>query len=102
MNCPRATEGGKMPHTTSSARKRVRQNEKRRLGNKAAKSGIKGAVRKLTQRIAEGNKEEAQKLLLEAIKKIDKAAGKGIIHRNAARRKISGLTLKTQKGLGEK
>jgi len=85
-----------------SARKRLRQSEKRRLRNKAAKSEIKSSVRKLTQKIAEGNKEEARKLLVQAISKIDKAAGKGIIHRNAARRKISGLTIKAQKAAGEK
>ena len=90
-----------MPHTVS-ARKRMRQNEKRRLANKSVKSEIKSAIKKVINKIAEGKKEEAARELHVAIKKIDRAAGKGIIHKNAAQREISRITLKFNDAFVEK
>jgi len=77
---------------TSSAKKRNRQNKRRNIRNRAVKSKIKSEVRMLRERLASGNSEEAAAKLREAIRIIDKAAGKGILHRNTARRKISRIT----------
>ena len=67
-----------------SAIKRVRQNEKRRGRNKAIRSEINSRVKNALQ--ADGGDEEALRL---AIKKIDKAASKNILHKNTAARKKS-------------
>jgi small subunit ribosomal protein S20 len=72
----------------SSAEKRHRKSEERRLRNKSAKSAVRTSVKKfiaLTQKKDPG----AEAALKEMIKKIDTAAGKGIIHKNTAARKKS-------------
>lgn len=74
-----------------SAIKRTRQAEKHRLRNKAVKTEIKTAVRKVETAVTGKNKEEAHKALMEAAKVISKAASKGVIHKNTASRKISRL-----------
>jgi small subunit ribosomal protein S20 len=70
--------------------KRNRQNELRRVRNKAAKSEIKTRV-KVAVGAAESGAENAQDALKTAIKRIDKAANKGIIHKNQAARRKSRL-----------
>ena len=82
------------PKRNLSALKKARQAEKRKLRNKGAKSDIKTVIKKVEEAIASGNKEEAGKALIEAIKTINSAASKGIIHKNHAARKISRLTKK--------
>ncbi len=72
-----------------SAKKRIRQNEVRRLRNKAALSEIKTLMKKV--RSAQ-NKEEAEKLLREAVSKIDRNVSKGRLHKNTAARRKSQLT----------
>ena len=71
--------------------KRNRQNEARRLRNKAVRSELytrtKGAVT-----AAEAGAEDAEERLRLALKRIDKAAAKGVIHKNAAARRKSRLT----------
>ena len=79
-----------MAHSLS-AKKRVRQNEKRRLHNKAIRSAMRNAVKKVQQAVAAGNFDEARTLFNQAQKKLDRAAEKGIIHKNAAARKKSQL-----------
>ena len=70
--------------------KRNRQNEKRRLRNKAVKSSLKTAIRKFHEATASGDTEAATALLRDASRKLDKAVSKGVIHRNqAANRKSS-------------
>ncbi|MBT9258709.1 MAG: 30S ribosomal protein S20 [Clostridiales bacterium] len=77
-----------MAHSLS-AKKRIRQNEKRRLRNKARKSEMKTRTRRVLKSIAQGVfDEEALRL---AIKAIDKAAQKGAIHKNQAARRKSRL-----------
>ena len=67
-----------------SQKKRNRQNEKRRLRNKAAKSEIKTRVKNAVA----ASEEERPEALKAAVKRLDKAASKGIIHKNqAAQRK---------------
>ena len=72
---------------TKSAMKRVRQNERRRLRNRALRSKIRGAIK--TARAAEGASRSAT--VLDAIRALDKAVSKGVIHRNTAARKKSAL-----------
>jgi len=70
--------------------KRNKQNEKRHERNKAVKSGLKTAVRKFREAIDAGEKDKAVELGRDASKKLDKAASKGVIHKNqAANRKSS-------------
>ena len=76
-----------------SALKRARQNELRRLRNKAAKSKIKSAVKGFKSAVGEGSSvETAAAKLVEAKSVIAKAANKGVIHKRNASRKISRLT----------
>jgi len=80
-----------MPNT-NSAKKRLKQNEKRRLLNLKYKRRMKSIVKEIKELTVEGKKKEAQKLLPESYKVIDKAAKKGIIKKNTASRKKSRLT----------
>lgn len=72
--------------------KRVRTNEKRRVRNQAVKSELKTLVRKTREAAEEGNKEEAEKALRAATRKLDVAVSKGVIHRNQAANRKSKLT----------
>jgi small subunit ribosomal protein S20 len=70
--------------------KRNKQNEKRHERNKAVKTGLKTAVRKFREAAEAGDKDQAVELGREATKKLDKAASKGVIHKNqAANRKAA-------------
>jgi len=71
-----------MPNN-KQAKKRMRQDEERRVKNKAAKSSMRSAVKRV---LTADSKEEAAKLLPTAMKRIDKAAKSHIIHDNAAAR----------------
>jgi small subunit ribosomal protein S20 len=82
------------PKKNMSAIKRAKQADKRNLHNRAVRSSMKTLERKVESVIASGNKEEAGKVLLEATKVLQKAASKGVIHKNNASRKISRLTRK--------
>ena len=77
-----------------SAIKRVSVIEKKTMQNNMIKSEYKTAVRKFEAAASEGNKEEAEKLLKLAIKKIDGACSKGVIKKNTASRKKSNLAKK--------
>lgn len=71
-----------------SAIKRQRQNEKRRLYNRAWRSRARTYVKKAREAISEPAGDDAVEATRQAIKELDKAASKGVIHhRNAARRK---------------
>ncbi len=71
--------------------KRNRQNEKRRLRNKSVKSALKTSVRKFNEAAATGDVEQATVLLREAARKLDKAASKGVIHKNQAANRRSAI-----------
>jgi small subunit ribosomal protein S20 len=77
-----------------SAIKKAKQSDKRNLLNKSVRSTMKTIERKVESVIASGNKEEAGKVLIEAMKVLQKASSKGVIHKNNAARKISQLTKK--------
>ncbi|MFB4211886.1 30S ribosomal protein S20 [Shouchella sp. 1P09AA] len=74
-----------------SAIKRVKTNDKRRAQNAAQKSALRSAVKNFDTAASNGNAEEAKVAFAEATKKIDKAATKGLIHKNAAARQKSRL-----------
>ncbi|MEK6791338.1 MAG: 30S ribosomal protein S20 [Deltaproteobacteria bacterium] len=81
----------------ASAIKRHKQSEKRRAINAAIKSGIKTAVKKVRESIVAEKSEELAALLSTAVSTIDRAVSKGVLHRNNASRKISGLTTSVAK-----
>jgi small subunit ribosomal protein S20 len=72
-----------MPNN-KQAKKRLRQDEQRRVDNKIVTSRMRTAVRRVRE--AE-TAEEAKARLPEAMKRVDKAAKKGVLHSNAAARK---------------
>ena len=80
-----------------SAIKRVDVIEKKTLRNNMIKSEYKTAVKKFESAVVEGNKENAENLLKEAVKKIDGACSKGVIKKNTASRKKSNLAKKLNK-----
>lgn len=80
-----------------SAKKRIKVTETKTLRNKMVKSALKTSIKKYETAIEAGNADEAKVLLGSAIRSIDMAASKGIIHKNVASRKKSRLTLKLNK-----
>ena len=80
-----------------SAKKRINVIEKKTLRNKMIKSKVKTVIKKVEAAIAAGDKEAAQANLLVAISEIDKAASKGVYHKNNASRKVSRLTAAVNK-----
>ncbi|MEZ6139907.1 MAG: 30S ribosomal protein S20 [Zavarzinella sp.] len=78
-----------MPHT-KSAKKSLRQNEKRRVRNKNVKKGLKVQLKNFSKATKAGG-EELIKELRAAEQKLDKAAAKGVLHKNTVARKKSQL-----------
>ena len=78
----------------SSARKRVRQNEKHRQSNVTHKSRMRTAVKKVLKATDAGDVKEAKALYLTAQPLIDSLATKGLIHKNKAARSKSRLAAK--------
>ena len=77
-----------------SQKKRIITNEKRRMRNRMVKSELKTAVRRVKDAVAEGNGKDAYAFACEACRLMDKAASKGVIHKNQAANRKSGLALK--------
>lgn len=80
-----------MPNIKSSI-KRAGQNEKRRAQNASQRSALRTSIKAVEAALANQDANAAKTALLTAIKKLDTAAGKGLIHKNAAARKKSRLT----------
>ena len=74
--------------------KRNKQNEKRHERNKAVKTGLKTAIRKFREAAESGDKDQAITLGREANKALDKAASKGVIHKNQAANRKSAISKK--------
>ncbi len=74
-----------------SQQKRNRTNERARLRNKSVKSSLRTAVRAFRDAADTGDKGKAAELLLTTNRKLDKAASKGVIHKNQAANKKSAL-----------
>jgi len=77
-----------MAHT-KSAKKRIRQAEKRRLLNRYHISRMKTAIKRIREAIKKGDVETAEKMLPLAQKLAYRAAAKGAIHKNEAKRRVS-------------
>jgi small subunit ribosomal protein S20 len=89
-----------MAHS-NQARKRIRQNEKRRIHNKAKSSAMKTYMKRLADAVRGGDRSAAEKVLVETCKHIDKAAKTNVIHKNtAARRKGQLMRLVAKMGGG--
>ncbi len=80
-----------MPNITS-AKKRARQSEKRRVRNKHQRSGMRTVVKSVVYAIEAGEKETAQAAFKAVVPALDKAVSKGLIHKNKAARHKSRLT----------
>jgi ribosomal protein S20 len=80
-----------------SAIKRIRITETKTLRNRIVKSSVKTFVKKFEDALATGNVDEAKKLYPRVSHVIDKAAAKGVLHKNMAARKKSRLALKLNK-----
>ena len=74
-----------------SAKKRVKQSEKRRLLNVARKSAIKTSIKKVLEAVKGDDLVNAKVLLRDAEAKLARAKGKGVLHKNTVARKISRL-----------
>jgi small subunit ribosomal protein S20 len=77
---------------TDSARKRIRQTEKRTARNRARKSRVRTFLRKVELAIAAGDKGAAQEAFKAAQPELQKAADKGVMHDNTVARKLSRLS----------
>ena len=71
--------------------KRNKQNEKARLRNKAVKSELRTLVRRFREAAQAGDTDTAQLALKDASRKLDKAASKGVIHKNQAANRKSAM-----------
>ena len=80
-----------------SAKKRVLVTETKTLQNKMFRSSLKTMIKKYDAALQSGDKEAASAAYKAAVKKIDQAAAKGIISKNAASRKKSQFTLRLNK-----
>jgi small subunit ribosomal protein S20 len=74
--------------------KRNRQNQEAHERNKAVKSALKSAIRKFRSAADAGDVDKAQELAKAANRKLDKAASKGVIHKNQAANKKSAISKK--------
>lgn len=75
-----------------SQEKRIRTNERARLRNQAVKSSLRTAIRSFREAADSGDKAKAGELLESTNRKLDKAASKGVIHKNQAANKKSALS----------
>lgn len=81
----------------ASARKRIRQTEKRTARNKARKSRVRSFLRKVEEAVASGDKEAAQAAFRAAQPEMQRAVTKGVLHANTVSRKISRLSASVKK-----
>ena len=80
-----------------SAKKRVLVSQTKAMQNKAAKSALKTDIKKFEAAVAEGNRSEADVAYKVAVKAVDKAVVKGLLHTNNAAHKKSSMTIKLSK-----
>jgi small subunit ribosomal protein S20 len=76
---------------TRSAEKRNRQSQKRRARNVQVRTGLKSAVKKAREAVTGADPAAAKEAVQVALRTLDKAASKGVIHKNAAARRIGRL-----------
>ena len=91
LNVSASDAGDFMPHTRS-AKKNLRKSEKRRLHNRAAKKAIKAQIKEILTLGKEGSPDQLRRAYSLAVKKLDKAAARRVVHPNFAARKKSQLS----------
>ena len=77
-----------------SAIKRHKQSLKRKARNTTVKSSLKSVTKKVETAVTSNNAKDAASALKQAVVTLDKAAGKGVVHKKTAARKVSRLTKK--------
>lgn len=80
----------------ASARKRIRQTEKRTARNKARKSRVRSFLRKVEEAVKSGDKAAAQEAFRAAQPELQRAATKGVVHGNTVARKLSRLSARVK------
>lgn len=85
-----------MPNSLS-AKKSLRQNHKRRLRNRSQRTALRNVLKKARAAAAEGDAESTEKAFRLAVKRLDQAAAKNLIHPNKAARTKSRLAKLVQK-----
>ena len=80
-----------------SAKKRIRQTERRTAVNRARISRIRTFVKKVETAIASGDKAAAEKAFREAQPELQRGVSRGVVHRNTAARKLSRLSARIKK-----
>ncbi len=81
---------------SAQARKRARQAEKRRQLNSSQRSAMRTTVKAVLKAVNAGDKEQAQAAFTKASSALDKAAGKGLVHKNLAARGKSRLNARVR------
>jgi len=81
---------------TASARKRIRQTEKRTQRNRVRKARVRTFLRKVEQALAGGNQTAARDALQAAQPELHRAVTKGVMHRNTVARKLSRLSARVK------
>jgi small subunit ribosomal protein S20 len=79
-----------MAHS-SSAKKRIRQNQKQRARNRWRKGQVREATKEFQEAAMHGSAEQAEQTYRDAAQTLDKVAAKGVIHKNTAARRKSRL-----------
>jgi small subunit ribosomal protein S20 len=82
---------------TKSAKKAARQIARRTVVNKSRRARVRSAMRKVEEALTAGDRSQAAAAMAEAEPALIRAAQKGIVHRNAARRKVSRLAQRIAK-----
>ncbi|MBM7366485.1 30S ribosomal protein S20 [Gordonia hydrophobica] len=77
--------------------KRNKTNEKARLRNQSIKSALRTSIRQFRETVASGDKDKSAELLVVTSRELDKAASKGVIHKNQAANKKSAMALAVNK-----
>jgi len=80
----------------ASARKRIRQTEKRTARNKARKSRVRSFLRRVEEAVKSGDKAAAQEAFRAAQPEMQRAATKGVVHANTVARKLSRLSARVK------
>lgn len=77
-----------------SALKRVKTSEKANLRNRMVSSRVKTSIKSFDKAVESGDEAAINEAYVNAVSTVDKAAGKGVIHKNAANRKKAQLAVK--------
>ena len=80
-----------------SAEKRMRQSERRRLINRSSRTKLRTSIKNLRSALKGNDAKQVGALLPQTVSEIDKAVQKGVLHRNAAARQKSRLTVRANR-----